>query len=187
MKLNKIYRTKENNLSTSYLVSYNNNSNLNIRSEENKNKLGKEKLNINNRKNNSIKRFYNINNNKVIKGNSLNKKLSEENIPYIFTNSNTNKSMITNNLISSYNRESSKDFSSDLYNKFRFNKKEDKILTDINDKNKRIIKQKYSLRDINKRVFIRNENNKLIMNKYGIKRGRSTRQKNSLSEMEILI
>ena len=187
MKLNKIYRTKENNLSTSYLVSYNNNSNLNIRSEENKNKLGKEKLNINNRKNNSIKRFYNINNNKIIKGNSLNKKLSEENIPYIFTNSNTNKSMITNNLISSYNRESSKDFSSDLYNKFRFNKKEDKILTDINDKNKRIIKQKYSLRDINKRVFIRNENNKLIMNKYGIKRGRSTRQKNSLSEMEILI
>ena len=55
------------------------------------------------------------------------------------------------------------------------------------DKNKKKIHLKYSSKDINKRVIIRNENYKLnINNEYGLKRGRSTRQKiNRFPEIEI--
>ena len=173
IKYNKINKTKEIN---------HNYSNLNIKSEDNRHKIGKEKLNINNKRNNSNKKFYNLKNNynNILRDNSLNKR---DNISYICTNNKNNSSLISNNLISSYNKEYSRDFT---------NKKEKQILTEINDKNKRIIKAKYSYRDLNKRVVIRNDNSKLNSNKkeIGAKRGRSTRQKNSknsYTEMEILI
>ena len=187
VKFNKINKTKENNFSTSYLLSLNNNSN--IKSEDNRNKIGKEKLCINNKKNNIIKKFYNIqNNNNIIRGNSFNNKYKKDNISYIYASNNNNKSMLSNNLINSYNKEYSKDFSCDLFNKkTNDNKKESQMLTDVNDNNKRIIKSKYSYRDINKRVIIKYDNNILSNNDYRTKRGRSTRQKNSYSEMEILI
>ena len=152
----------KNNTSNSYLIS--NKSNLIIKSEDNRNKMGKEKLN---KKNNSIKKFYNLknNHNSVIRGNSLN---NRENISYIYTNNKNDSNSFSNNLINSYNKES-------------------QILTEINDKKKRMIESKYSCRNINKRVITRHENNKLNINEYQTKRGKSTRQKKSYSQMEILI
>ena len=175
IKYNKINKTKGIN---------HNNSNLNIKSEDNRHKIGKERLNIDSKRNNSIKKFYNLKNNynNILRENSLNKR---ENISYVYTNNKNNSSLISNNLINSYNKEYSKDF---------INTKEKQILTEINDKNKRIIKSKYSFRDVNRKSITRpeNNNNKFNSNKkeYGAKRGRSTRQKNSknsFTEMEILI
>ena len=216
-KSKKIQRTKE--INSNYPKTKNNIINHNIKSEENKNKLGKENLcKINKKRNNSIKRFYNKNNNIVllnnnIRGNSLNnKKMNNENISYIYTNNDkTNKSIISNNLINSYNKEYSNE-----YNMFSNNKINDKnksqILTDINDdsmsyqvrnnykilksestykfnnKNKKIISSKYSYRDLNNRVLIRYENNNVSKEKeQRHKRGKSTRQKNMFSDMEIII
>ena len=188
----KINKKRENNSSASYLISHNEkrNLNLNIKSEDNRNKLGKEKLSIHKR-NNSIKKFYNMkrNPNTVIRGNSLGK--NKEKISYIYTNNKNNSSMLTNKLINSYNKEySQQDFNSDFFKKNQLNNKiNTQILTDVNDKNKKIIKSKYSYKDINRKVIIRNENNKLKLNinENKLKRGRSTKQKNSYSEMEILI
>ena len=185
----KINRTRENNSSTSYLISQNGkrNLNFNIKSEDNRNKLGKEKLNIHKR-NSSIKKFYNLKNhpNKVIRENSLGK--NREKISYIYTSNKNNSSMLTNNLINSYNKEYSQDINSEFFKKSQLcDKIKTQMLTDVNDKNKKRIKSKYSYKDINRRVIIRPENNKLNLIEKGIKRGRSTRQKHSFSEMEILI
>lgn len=217
-KYKKIQRTKEINTNSNYSMSNNDITN-NIKSEENKSKLGKENLSrINKKRNDSIKRFYNKNSNIVllnnnIRGNSLkNKKIKEENISYIYTNNNKNsKSMITNNLVNSYNKEYSKEYNIFNNNKI-YDKNKSQILTDINDesqsykirnndkiyksestyklnnKNKKIISSKYSYRDINNRVLIRyDDSNRLKENEYRNKRGKSTRQKNSFSDMEIII
>ena len=218
-KYKKIQRTKEKiNTNSNYSMSNNDITN-NIKSEENKSKLGKENLSrINKKRNDSIKRFYNKNSNIVllnnnIRGNSLkNKKIKEENISYIYTNNNKNsKSMITNNLVNSYNKEYSKEYNIFNNNKI-YDKNKSQILTDINDesqsykirnndkiyksestyklnnKNKKIISSKYSYRDINNRVLIRyDDSNRLKENEYKNKRGKSTRQKNSFSDMEIII
>ena len=152
--------------------------------------------------------------NNKIRGNSFNNKInSEENISYIYANNKNNNSMITNNLINSYNKECSEEYSLFIQNKLN-NKTKYQILTDINDnkkmnkirnndkilksestnnledknKHKKMIKSKYSYRDMNKRLIIKQINNfKLNEKEYGKKRGRSNRQKNSYSQMEIMI
>ena len=55
-----------------------------------------------------------------IRGNSFNNKInSEENISYIYANNKNNNSMITNNLINSYNKECSEEYSLFIQNKFQ--------------------------------------------------------------------
>ena len=226
--------------SASYLISYNNRSiennhnNFVMKSSDNRNKMGKERIksnlkDLNNKRNNSIKKIFNIQNN-IYKNNnnnnnnkrdiSLNTKNNKEPVSFIY--SSNNNSMMTNNLLHSYNKEYSNDYNifnknadikskKNFYNNF---KNDSQILTEINDsnnikyqlknnkrnkilksenryepddKNKKKIHLKYSSKDINKRVIIRNENYKLnINNEYGLKRGRSTRQKiNRFPEIEI--
>ena len=218
-KYKKIERIKEINSNLNNLKKNNNIIKHNIKSEENKNKLGKENLcKVNSKRNNSIKRFYNKNNNIVllnnnIRGNSLNNKnLNNKNISYIYTNNNkTNKSIISNNLINSYNKEYSNEYNM-LNNNKIVDKNKSQILTDINEdsmthkirnnykilksessynfnnKSKKIISSKYSSRDFTNRVLVRYENNNISKeNEYKNKRGKSTRQKNSFSDMEIII
>ena len=247
-----------------HLISYNNiaekNEKINlhnfIKSEDNyKNKIAKTKINnINNRRDNSTRRMEHKEHNSTsinskrsynIRADSLNKKFNNYDIKgqisYIYAN--MNNSLLNNNLISSYNKEYSKDFK--IFNKnidnkdirfkknfkniyqngYNSNKYNSQILTEINDdnayknsnknknenKNKRIISEylysqdnknkennfqnqiihkkisqpKYSLKDIN----IRNNNDKNRIydnknyNEREVKRGRSTRQKNSFSEI----
>ena len=218
-KYKKIERTKETNSNFNYLKKNKSIIEHNIKSEDNKNKLGKENLcKMSNKRNNSIKRFYNKNNNIVllnnnIRGNSLkNQKINNKNISYIYTNKNkTSKSLISNNLINSYNKEYSNEYSMFNNNKIR-DKNISQILTDINDntstnkkrnnykilksessynfknKNKKVISSKYSTRDLNNRILVRYDNNNISKeNDYRNKRGKSTRQKNSFSDMEIII
>ena len=218
-KYKKIERTKEINSNLNYLKKNNNIIKHNIKSEENKNKIGKENLcKINNKRNNSIKRYYNKNNNIVLLNNNIrenslnNKKLNNKNISYIYTNNNkTNKSIISNNLINSYNKEYSNEYNMFNNNKIS-NKNKSQILTDINEdsmtykirnnpkilksessynfnnKNRKIISSKYSSRDLNNRVLVRYESNNITKeNELKNKRGKSTRHKNSFSDMEIII
>ena len=141
-----------------------------------------------------------------------NKKLNNKNISYIYTNNNkTNKSIISNNLINSYNKEYSNEYNMFNNNKIS-NKNKSQILTDINEdsmtykirnnpkilksessynfnnKNRKIISSKYSSRDLNNRVLVRYESNNITKeNELKNKRGKSTRHKNSFSDMEIII
>ena len=161
--------------------------------------------------NNNKNKPFLINNNDI-KENSLNKKVNRKNITYIYTN-NKNDNILSNNLINSYNKEYSNEYNSFIQNNKLNSKNKSQILTDINDesktyklrndnnkklksestykhdeKNKKLISSKYSYRDLNKRVIIKQDSKyKLNNNEYRTKRGKSTRQKNSFSDMEILL
>ena len=214
---------------SSFLISYNNISsektkNIKVnKSEDNyKNKLVKTKINIlSNKRDNSTKRSdhrehnSNSNNNKkmqIIRGNSFNKNINNKDkksqISYIYAN--MNNSLMNNNLISSYNKEYSNDYS--MFNKnnnnvskekknykniiqngFNMNKYNSQILTEMSDEyyyknNLKDQKKQNNHRIISEKMFSPDKNNKdynegIFLNK--IKYKKSSQPKYTLKDMNI--
>ena len=213
---------------SSFLISYNNISsekskNIKVnKSEDNyKNKIVKTKINIlSNKRDNSTKRSENQDQNSnsknskrmhIIRGNSFNKNINNNDkksqISYIYAN--MNNSLMNNNLISSYNKEYSNDYS--MFNKnnnniskekknykniiqngFNMNKYNSQILTEMSDEyyyknNLKDQKKQNNHGLISEKIFSPDKNNKdnenIFLNK--IKHKKASQPKYTLKDMNI--
>lgn len=211
---------------SSFLISYNNISsektkNIKVnKSEDNyKNKIVKTKINIlSNKRDNSTKRSEhqdqnsNSKNNKrmhIIRGNSFTKNINNNDkknqISYIYAN--INNSIMNNNLINSYNKEYSNDYSminknnnnvskekknykNIIQNGFNMNKYNSQILTEMSDEyyyknNLKDQKKSNNHRFISEKIFSpdKNSNENIFSNK--IKHKKASQPKYSVKDMNI--